>query len=547
MFGTSFYYHPPQEGGFDPSIAWTHNSEDPYDYTPSSPETFLAESENEEGPSEASNVWTFYLEEELVFSPLIAEEAPLDQIEKVPENGKGKEAAAIEEDPLQLTKGQPSQATTDEEYWQRVAAYRGETREQPSRYVAGLLDDPHLNKPSSLTILNRLHKRPVLDQTLRDLRRRGSVTINENAIYDITTKENPTEVLPETWTDEQKALYTYEKCIQALHTDDQLTENALKLSTQASLASLAKLMLLRYNNFFLNDPKLISCVNQKVEIDTHEEEIIRIYNHSYWFIASMEKPKVPIKYIKGSAQFIIGKGDLIAGKAGEARSFESYTQFFDTFEEAEACDGWPSRAENAVIYDQKVLLFPDYQEHLHPLTAAKLFDAWAVEKEQQAIGPEAIQSAIGSKHLPLKELRLFGHTFYSSDNALSSSPDQLESISASIHQMVKKPPQLIHKLFKLSFNKMRQFIAKEVAHPRFLKTSLLRYAACYDYRVTIENGESGEYKVEAMSKWCLLNYSDRNELPLPKICITLKGSVSEAELLATMPKAIDVTLSIRRE
>lgn len=451
----------------------------------------------------------------------------------------------LDKNGLATVKGWPAECTTEELYWKRVNAYPGGTLQRTAVYVHNLLNDEKLNLPSKSISLESKYggNLPLLDQTMHDLRRRDRVTINGKVVFDMSTPDDSIEIFMKNWTDERKAKHTFKECMKVLHKNYHLTTNALKLSTQASLARLTRLIMPRFSNPQLEDPKLILCGVQRVAIDTREEAITRIFYHSFWGIVTMENPRKPIKHIKGSVEFVIGTDDLVAGKAGKAMEFERCTPFFDTFEEVEQCGVWPADAETPDLYDKRVELFPSYSEHLHPLISGATLKHLTENKDLSIAN--CIECSIQSQYLPLKKLTLFTNELYNANSLISKLPNQGEFISGNIWKYTQTPELILNRLFKLSCLGIGELLTK-IAYSRFSKPSIDRHVTCYDNRLTIEQSETDDnYRIISASKWHSSDMSKDDVPPLTKFGILLTATITENELISRTPENIDITLEIR--
>ncbi|MEM1282888.1 MAG: hypothetical protein AAGG81_04970 [Chlamydiota bacterium] len=473
------------------------------------------------------------------FKPMIGEDESFSEelieedVEELDENG------------LATTVGWPGESSNEDDYWEKVNTYPGGTLERSSLYVHNLLNDRKLNTASKSLTLNTKYKKnlPLLNQTMLDLRRLGRVTINGQIVYDMSKIDDNVEIFINNWTDDEKTIYTFKECMNALHKSFPLTSNALKLSTQATLAPLTRLIIPRFSNLQLSPPNLIHCCAQSVNIETREKNITRIFYHSIWSIVSMDDHETPLKYMKGSVEFVFGTDDLINGRAGSAREFERCTPFFDTFDEAVECGEWPANAKSTEIYDKRIGLFPDYKEHLHPLIAASCLKHLA--KTDETSTAECIEKAVQSKFLPLKNIILFDRELYNENDLLSKLPDQGEFICETINKNIHYPSLIIGKLMKFSCLGIGNLLTK-IAYSKFLKPSIDRHVSCYQYQLTIKHpdNDKSHYQIIATSKWYTHDMSKENTPILSRFEISLIATISESELTSTSPTNIDLQLEV---
>jgi hypothetical protein len=467
---------------------------------------------------------------------------PPSQLDQLDEE----DSEELDENGFPCIKGWPAAAKSEADYWKLIQAYPGGTLTRSAKYVSNLLNDEKLNIPSSIvTLTTQYHSDlPLLDQTLLDLRRRDKIHINGKLIYDLSDHNDSVEVFIKDWSDADKAKHTFKECMTALHNNFDLTTNALKLSTQASLARLATLIMIRFNNQEIDDPKLVLCGVQRVEINTQEQDITRIFYHSYWGIITMENYRAPpLKHVKGSVEFVVGTNDLIEGKAGQARAYERCSQFFNTLEDVEQCGEWPAYAESASIYDKRAELLPNYREHLHPLTCMPIFKH--ITKKKRLGSAESIECALQSQYLPLKQLFFFDQEMYNHNSLISKLPNQGKFITEIIRKKFKEPKILTDKLCTLACLGLGELITK-TAYLRFSKPSLDRHVTCYDFRLAINRCGDSTFRIEAISKWVTRDMSQDDVPVLSRFKLDIDATINEMELLSKKPEDIDIHLTINK-
>lgn len=256
---------------------------------------------------------------------------------------------------LPSTEGFPASAETEEEYWEMLNNYKGGVLTRDSSKVSNLLNDIALNIPNSKIYVDVKKKIRlcVPDQVILDILRTDEICINDEVIYSIASKAVDTN---EILSDEMRAKLLFEKCMDNLEHNFELTKNALKLLTQASMSHLGILINWRFIN--INLLLGIRCLRQASEIELKGSTVSITYN-TIWEITSLDGRDVDSHYMKACVKISILKRDLELSSAGNAEMIETCSPFFTSLDDLLSEDLLPSEVVTMPLYLKKIEEYAD--------------------------------------------------------------------------------------------------------------------------------------------------------------------------------------------
>ena len=256
---------------------------------------------------------------------------------------------------LPSTEGWPASAESEDEYWELLNGYNGGVLTRDSSKVSNLLNDIALNIPNSKVYIDikKGLKLCVPDQVILDILRTDEICINDEVIY---TNASPNADLDSILSDEMRAKLLFEKCMSNLENNFELTKNALKLLTQASMSHLGVLINWRFIN--INLLLGIRCHRQASKIELKGSTVSITYN-TIWEIVALDGREVDPHYMKACVKISILKKDLEVGSAGNAEMVETCSSFFKSLEDLESNESLPSEVDSMDLYLKKIEKYTD--------------------------------------------------------------------------------------------------------------------------------------------------------------------------------------------
>ncbi len=385
----------------------------------------------------------------------------------------------------------PSACTTEEEYQRKIESFNGLTSYRPSA-IANLLSDLALNVPHPTLCLKDKegNSHPLSNQMLLDLCRRSLIYVNRTPIFQSSPRFPP--AIPDK-TDAENAQRIVELCLEQLG-DAALTNHALKLATQATLAHLCVCVMTYFTNPTLQ--RFLFCTNQILYIDS-DALLTTITYESYWKLVDIKEIKSP-NFLKAEVRILIESNALRQGKAEDALLMERISPFYQEASTARQSTlnqaGWPSALSTQEKYVNALKTQTAATEEIPTILIKSL-----IKRQVASEMPTALETFDNFSAMTF--LRFNGASIFSANEEFSLNEQCAEKIITSIASHSK--------LSKIEIKNILALGGKEMYEFTFL-TYLSRYAAIgwgahlrnVEYNLEIQiNGEGLMVQLESI--WSL--------------------------------------------